>query len=48
MFFQQIIALELRVPGPPGRMCTRATGKFHGKAKISEKYFQVDYFIIYS
>ena len=29
MLIEQIIAIELRGPGPPGRTCTPVTGKLH-------------------
>ena len=37
MLIKQIIELQLRGPGPPGKTYTPITGCFHGKAKISLK-----------
>ena len=36
---------ELREPGPPGRMCTTITGRFHDKTIISKENFQVDCYL---
>ena len=33
MLIEQIIEFELREPRPPGRICTYATGYFHGMTK---------------
>ena len=35
MLIEQIIELQLKEPGPPGRTCAPITGYFHDKAKIS-------------
>ena len=43
MLIEQIIKFQLREPGPLGRSCTRITGCFHGKTKISEEHLRVDY-----
>ena len=37
MLIEQVIGLQLRGPGPPGRTCTPITGYFHDKTKISEE-----------
>ena len=29
MLIEQVIEIELRGPGPPGRTCTPVTGKLH-------------------
>ena len=36
MLIEQIIKLELRGPGLPGRTCTPTTGYSHEKTKISK------------
>ena len=40
MIIEQIF--ELRGPGPPGRIFTPITGRFHHKTMISEENFRVD------
>ena len=37
MLVEQIIEIESRGPGPPGRTCTPKTGYCHDKTKISKK-----------
>ena len=46
MLIEQIIELQLRGPGPPGRTCTLETGYFHDKTKISEENLWVDYYVL--
>ena len=47
MLIEQIIELQLRVPGPPDQTCTLITGYFHDKTKISTENLQVDYYLGY-
>ena len=44
MMIEQMVELQLRGPGPPGRTCTPITGYFHDKTKISKENLQVDYY----
>ena len=46
MVIEQIIELQLRGPGPPGRTCTPITGYCHDKAKISKENSRVDYYLL--
>ena len=46
MLIEQIIEIELRGPGPPGRTCTPVTGKLHDKTKISKENLRVDYYLL--
>ena len=46
MLIEQIIVLELREPGPPGRTCARITGYFRGKTKIFKATLWVDYYVL--
>ena len=46
MLIEQIIEYELRVPEPPGPVCTPTTGNFHDKAKISKATLCVDYYLL--
>ena len=46
MLIEQIIELQLRGPGPPGRTCTPITGYCHDKTKIFKENFQVDYYLL--
>ena len=46
MLIEQIIELELRRPGPPGRTCNSITGYFHDKTKISNEKLRVDYYLL--
>ena len=47
MFIEQIVEFELRGPGPPRRTCTRTTGCFYDKTKISKENLVVDlYFLL--
>ena len=45
MLIEQIIELQLRVPGPPAQTCAPITGYFHDKTKISKENLRVDFFI---
>ena len=47
MLLEQIIELQLRVPGPPDQTCTPITGYFHDKTKISKENLRVDYYLAY-
>ena len=40
MLIEQIIELQLRGPGPPGRTYTPTTGYFHKKQKSLRKTFE--------
>ena len=40
MLIEQIIELELRGPGPPGRTSTSTTDYFHDKTKPPRKIFE--------
>ena len=40
---EQVIELQLRGPGPPGRICTPITGYFHDKTKISKENLRVEF-----
>ena len=46
MLIEQIIELQLRGPGPPGRTCTPITGYFHDKTKIPKENLRVDYYLL--
>ena len=46
MLIEQIIELQLRMPGPPGPICTSITGYFHDKTKISKENLRVDYYLL--
>ena len=46
MLIEQIIELQLRGPGPPGRTYTPITGYFHDKTKISKENLRVDYYLL--
>ena len=46
MLIEQIIELQLRGPGPPGRTCTLITGYCHDKTKISKETLRVDYYLL--
>ena len=46
MLIEEIIELQLRGPGPPGRTRTPITGYFHDKKKISKKNLRVDYYLL--
>ena len=39
MHIEQIIELELRGPGHPGRTCAPIAGYFHDKTKIFKQIF---------
>ena len=45
MLIEQIIELQLRGPGPPGRICTPINGYFGDKTKISNENFRLDYYL---
>ena len=45
MLIEQIIEVQLRGLGPPGRTCTPITGCFHYKTNISKKNLPVDYYL---
>ena len=47
MLVEQIIELQLRGPGPPGRTYTPITDYFHDKTKISKENIRVDYYLQY-
>ena len=40
---EQIIELQLKGSGRPGRTCTSETGYFHDKTRISKENLRVDY-----
>ena len=46
MLIERIIELQLRGPGPPGRICTPITDYFHEKTKISWENLRVDYYLL--
>ena len=46
MLIEQIIELQLRGRGPPGRTYTPITGYFHVKTKTSHENLQVDYYLL--
>ena len=46
MLSEQIIELQLKGPGPPGRTYTPITSYFHGKTKISKENLRVDYYLL--
>ena len=46
MLIEQIIEIELRSPGPPGRTCNPVTGSLHDKTKISKENLRVDYYLL--
>ena len=46
MLIEQIIKLQLRGPGHPGRTCTPITGYFHDKTKISKENLRVGYYLL--
>ena len=46
MLIEQIIELQLRGPGPPGRTYTPITGYFLDKTKISKENLRVDYYLL--
>ena len=46
MLIEQILELQLRGPGPPGRTCTPITGNFYDKTKISEENLRTDYYLL--
>ena len=39
MIIEQIIEIESRGPGPPGRTCTSTAGYFYKKPNISKENF---------
>ena len=45
MLIEQIIEIELRGPGPPGRTCNPVTDKLHDKTKILKENLRVDYYL---
>ena len=45
MLIEQIIKVEWRGPGPPGRTCTPIIAYFHDKTKINQENLQVDYYL---
>ena len=45
MLIEQIIELELRGPGTPGRTYTPTTGNFFDKTKLSKENLRVDYYL---
>ena len=46
MLIEQIVELQLKGPGPPGRTCTSITGYFHDKTKISKENLQVGFHLL--
>ena len=42
MLIEEIIELQLRGPGPPGRTNIPITGYFHDKTKTSKENLRVD------
>ena len=46
MLVEQIIEFQLRRPGSPCRTCTRITGYFHDKTKISKENLRVDFYLL--
>ena len=46
MMIEQLIKLQLRGPGPPGRTCTPITNYCHDKTKISKENLRVDYYLL--
>ena len=46
MLIEQIIEFQLRGPGPPGCICTPATGYFMTKQKSLEENLPVDYCLL--
>ena len=46
MLIERIIKLQLRGPGPPGRICTPITGYCHDKTKISKENLRVDCYLL--
>ena len=47
MLIEQIIELQLRGRGPPGRANTPITGYFRCKTKISKENLRVDYYLLF-
>ena len=41
MLIEQIIELELKGPGPPGRTCTPIIGYFYDKSESLRKIFEL-------
>ena len=46
MLIEEIIELQLRGPGPPGRTNIPITGNFHEKTKTSKENLRVDYYLL--
>ena len=46
MFIEEIIELQLRGLGPPGRTRIPITGELHDKTKISKENLRVDYYLL--
>ena len=46
MLIEQIIAFDLRGPGPLDGTVTLTTGYFYDKAKTSKENLQVDYYLL--
>ena len=46
MPIEQIIEIQLREPGSPGRTYPPVTGYFHDKTKISKENLRVDYYLL--
>ena len=46
MLIEQIIELQLRSSGPPGRTYIPTTGYFHDKTKTSKENLRVDYYLL--
>ena len=46
MLIKQVIAFQLREPGPPGRTCTPITGLLHDKTKILKENLRADYYLL--
>ena len=46
MLIEQIIKVEWKGRGPPGRTCTPIITYFHDKTKVSKKNLRVDYYLL--
>ena len=46
MLIEQIIEIQLRGSGPPGRTGTPTIGYFYYKTKISKENLRVDYYLL--
>ena len=46
MLIEQIIKVEWREPGPPGRTYTPITAYVHDQTKISKENLRVDYYLL--